>query len=183
MTLIELLEGPLWTVSAIVFVVFAAFRLIVILFTGRREAEARPAGSPSALGSDPALGLHHCGPIRLRRPDRALAAPLRGSRGAADLAPGRSSRRRADLHRHAYGLHGARRAERIPARAASGAGRTVADLFPLLEPDAHIHLALLARLHRRHGRAAGHQGIGGHGHDERYRRKAPQFRQAARSSR
>ena len=46
MTLLELLEGPLWIASASIFVVFAAFRLIVILFTGRREAEARPAGSP-----------------------------------------------------------------------------------------------------------------------------------------
>ncbi len=48
MSLIEILEGPLWKASATIFVVFAAFRLMMILFTGRRHARARPAGSPAA---------------------------------------------------------------------------------------------------------------------------------------
>jgi nitrate reductase gamma subunit len=45
MSIIELLEGPLWTVSVGVFVVFGAWRLFVILTTGRSLAQARPAGS------------------------------------------------------------------------------------------------------------------------------------------
>ena len=50
MSIIALLEGPLWEISAGIFVVFALWRLGIILLTGRRRAEARPAGSP-ALGA------------------------------------------------------------------------------------------------------------------------------------
>lgn len=50
MTLIELLEGPLWTVSAAAFLIFGGWRLFVILTTGRTPAKARPVGSP-ALGA------------------------------------------------------------------------------------------------------------------------------------
>jgi len=46
MTLIQLLEGPLWKGSAAIFVVFGLWRLAVILFTGRTRAKAKPAGSP-----------------------------------------------------------------------------------------------------------------------------------------
>lgn len=46
MSIIGLLEGPLWVASATIFVVFAAWRLGFIVLTGRRRAKARPAGSP-----------------------------------------------------------------------------------------------------------------------------------------
>lgn len=46
MTLIELLEGPLLTASATIFVVFGAWRLFVILTNGRTPAKARAVGSP-----------------------------------------------------------------------------------------------------------------------------------------
>ncbi|MBL4750478.1 MAG: hypothetical protein JKX71_07860 [Amylibacter sp.] len=48
MTIIELLEGPLWTASLTIFAVLAIWRLGAILLSGRRRVEARPAGSPSA---------------------------------------------------------------------------------------------------------------------------------------
>ncbi len=50
MSAIEILEGPLWKISAGIFVVFGLWRLAHILMTGRRRAKARPAGSP-ALGA------------------------------------------------------------------------------------------------------------------------------------
>ncbi len=48
MSMIDLLEGPLWLASVSVFVVFGVWRLLVILTTGRPVTQARPAGSPSA---------------------------------------------------------------------------------------------------------------------------------------
>ncbi|MGJ8588141.1 MAG: hypothetical protein ACSHXW_08300 [Yoonia sp.] len=47
MSMIELLEGPLWKVSVGVFVVFGVWRLFVIVTTGRSPAKAKPVGSPS----------------------------------------------------------------------------------------------------------------------------------------
>ncbi len=46
MSMIEILEGPLWTASVTVFLVFGAWRLFVILTSGRSHAQARPVGSP-----------------------------------------------------------------------------------------------------------------------------------------
>ena len=47
MTVIELLEGPLWTASLTIFVGFSIWRLGAILLSGRTRVEARPVGSPS----------------------------------------------------------------------------------------------------------------------------------------
>lgn len=47
MNTIEILEGPLWNISAGIFVVFGLWRLAHVLMTGRRRAKARPAGSPA----------------------------------------------------------------------------------------------------------------------------------------
>lgn len=47
MTLVELLEGPLWTVSATIFVVFATWRVLALFVTGRRPAEMPRRGSPT----------------------------------------------------------------------------------------------------------------------------------------
>lgn len=47
MSMIELLEGPLWTVSVGVFVVFGLWRMFVILTSGRSPTQARPVGSPT----------------------------------------------------------------------------------------------------------------------------------------
>jgi len=46
MSMIELLEGPLWKVSVGVFVVFGVWRLFVFVTTGRSPAKAKPVGSP-----------------------------------------------------------------------------------------------------------------------------------------
>lgn len=46
MTVIEILEGPLWTASVAIFLAFGGWRLFVILTTGRSRSQARPAGSP-----------------------------------------------------------------------------------------------------------------------------------------
>lgn len=57
MTTIAFLEGPMWSVSVGVFVVFGLWRLFVILTTGRSYAQARPVGSPS-LGAGRAIIGH-----------------------------------------------------------------------------------------------------------------------------
>jgi len=46
MTAIALLEGPLWKISAGIFVVFGLWRLAHILMTGRVRAKPRASGSP-----------------------------------------------------------------------------------------------------------------------------------------
>ncbi len=46
MSIIELLEGPLWKASATIFLVFAGWRILAILFFGRRKDKARAVGSP-----------------------------------------------------------------------------------------------------------------------------------------
>lgn len=45
MTLIAFLEGPMWTASVVIFLVFGLWRLFVILTTGRSPVQARPVGS------------------------------------------------------------------------------------------------------------------------------------------
>ncbi|MHA6326341.1 hypothetical protein [Roseivivax sp. CAU 1753] len=57
MTAIEFLEGPLWTVSVGIFVVFGLWRLFVILTSGRSPTQARPVGSPG-LGAVRAIFGH-----------------------------------------------------------------------------------------------------------------------------
>lgn len=48
MTIIEWLEGPLWTASALVFVGFSVWRVLAILFAGRPRPEMPAQGSPTA---------------------------------------------------------------------------------------------------------------------------------------
>lgn len=48
MILIELLQGPMWTISFSLFLVFTVWRMGSILISGRSKIEARPVGSPSA---------------------------------------------------------------------------------------------------------------------------------------
>ncbi len=65
MSIIEILEGPAWRVSAGIFVVFGLWRLAHILMTGRRRAQARPEGSP-AMGALATI-LGHFAPARITR--------------------------------------------------------------------------------------------------------------------
>lgn len=65
MTILDWLEGPLWTVSASFFVVFAAWRLLALLITGRRRAEMPAQGSP--LRGAAATTLGHFAPRRVIR--------------------------------------------------------------------------------------------------------------------
>ncbi len=46
MSAIELLEGPLWTASVTIFLIFGTWRLFAILIFGRKHAKARAVGSP-----------------------------------------------------------------------------------------------------------------------------------------
>jgi len=46
MTVIDLLQGPLWTASATIFLVFGGWRLLAIVTSGRRRAKPRAVGSP-----------------------------------------------------------------------------------------------------------------------------------------
>jgi len=46
MSIIEFLEGPAWKASAAAFLIFAGWRLVVILTAGRRHPGAEPIGSP-----------------------------------------------------------------------------------------------------------------------------------------
>jgi len=46
MNLIELLEGPLWTASVTIFIIFAGWRLFALFIFGRRHPKARAVGSP-----------------------------------------------------------------------------------------------------------------------------------------
>lgn len=50
MSVIDWLEGPLWKASATIFVIFALWRLVAMLTTGRRRPEMPAQGSP-ALGA------------------------------------------------------------------------------------------------------------------------------------
>ena len=50
MTVIDLLEGPLWIGAVTVFGVFGLWRLLAIIASGRSHAEARAVGSP-AIGA------------------------------------------------------------------------------------------------------------------------------------
>ncbi len=68
MTVIELLEGPLWKASAAIFVVFAAWRLVFILFSGRVRAKPRPVGSPTLGAFRTILGHFVPGITFWRRP-------------------------------------------------------------------------------------------------------------------
>lgn len=57
MSAIEWLEGPLWQVSAAVFVIFGLWRIAHMLVTGRRRPKPKPAGSP-ALGAIATIFRH-----------------------------------------------------------------------------------------------------------------------------
>ncbi|RMD49053.1 MAG: hypothetical protein D6832_02555 [Alphaproteobacteria bacterium] len=65
MSVIDWLEGPLWRVSATVFVVFALWRLGAVLTTGRRRPEMPPQGSPAAGALRTTVG--HFWPRRIIR--------------------------------------------------------------------------------------------------------------------
>ena len=77
MSIIELLEGPLWDISAAIFVIFAVWRLAFIVLTGRRRAKARPAGSPTLGALRTIIG--HSLPARpFRRSARVWLVTLAG---------------------------------------------------------------------------------------------------------
>lgn len=50
MSAIEFIEGPLWDVAIAVFVIFAGWRLLAVLISGRSRAVSKPVGSPSLGG-------------------------------------------------------------------------------------------------------------------------------------
>ncbi len=47
MTILELLQGPLWTATLTIFILMTVWRLGAILLSGRRRVLARPVGSPT----------------------------------------------------------------------------------------------------------------------------------------
>lgn len=76
-TVIDWLEGPLWTASATIFVIFALWRIVAILTTGRRRPEMPPQGSPMAGALRTTFG--HFIPRRIiRRSGRAWFVTLAG---------------------------------------------------------------------------------------------------------
>ena len=77
MSAIDILESPLWRISAGIFVVFGLWRLAHILMTGRRRAKARPAGSP-ALGAVRTIFGHFVPSSTITRSGRTWFVTLMG---------------------------------------------------------------------------------------------------------
>lgn len=65
MSVIDWLEGPLWTASVTLFLVFAAWRILALLMTGRRRGDMPAQGS--ALRGSAATTLGHFVPRRVIR--------------------------------------------------------------------------------------------------------------------
>jgi len=68
MSLVEIIEGPLWIAASGFFLVFAAWRLAVIVFSGRAGGKARAAGSPAMGAARSIVGRSFVRRMFLRRP-------------------------------------------------------------------------------------------------------------------
>lgn len=77
MTFIQWLEGPLWTISASVFVIFSLWRILALFVTGRSRANMPRQGSP--LRGAVATTLGHFVPRRIiRRSGRTWFVTIAG---------------------------------------------------------------------------------------------------------
>jgi nitrate reductase gamma subunit len=77
MTVLQLLEGPVWTVTSSLFAILVIWRLGVILLSGRGRVEARPVGSP-IWGAIRAILVHFIPKKPFRRSGKVWFVTLAG---------------------------------------------------------------------------------------------------------
>ncbi len=127
---------------------FGLWRRFEVLTTGRLPVRAQSVGSVE-LGAVPRDPWPIPAKAGFSGPGASAGAPVCRSGGADEFAPERSHRRRADPRGNADRVHGMAKAKHSLAQSSSGSCRGLADLFPLQQPDAHVHMAPIARLYRR----------------------------------